>query len=235
MMRRFSLNVGGTYTENSTPLAIITTPVVTDVDASYFNGGSVTALFDTYQTGDVLSVNNQGTGAGQIGVSGTNITYGWHHDWLIHWWISIESRDTLNSSATPAAVQALVGQIVYSSTSDDPTAGGVAPIRAATIWVSDGGNTGIGGPLAVSRSGIITVVNVTDAPTMSSTPLNPSFTEAAGLGTQAGAVSVFSGTATSTVEAGQAIIGLTFTVCGITDGANDENSGGWHHYYIRLE
>ncbi len=60
-----------------------------------------------------------------------------------------------------------------------------------------------------------------DAPTLTATALNPTFTEAAGLGTQASPVAVFSGASVGTVEAGQTITGLTFTVSGLQDGANE--------------
>ncbi|MFX8422200.1 hypothetical protein ABTL73_21060, partial [Acinetobacter baumannii] len=61
-------------------------------------------------------------------------------------------------------------------------------------------------------------------PTLTATASNPTFTEAAGSGTQAAAVNVFSGTAVSTIEAGQTITSLTFTVGGLVDGANEKLS-----------
>ena len=73
--------------------------------------------------------------------------------------------------------------------------------------------------LAVAST--VTVVPVNDAPTLTATALNPTFQEAAGLGTQAAAVSVFSGANASTIESGQTITGLTFTVSGLVDGANE--------------
>ena len=58
-----------------------------------------------------------------------------------------------------------------------------------------------------------------DAPTLTATASDPTFTEAAGLGTQAAAVSVFSSADANTIESGQTITGLTFTVGGLADGA----------------
>ena len=63
------------------------------------------------------------------------------------------------------------------------------------------------------------MVPVNDAPTLTATALNPTFQEAAGLGTQAAAVAVFSGANANTIESGQTITGLTFTVSGLADGA----------------
>ncbi|WP_374682213.1 DUF4347 domain-containing protein, partial [Accumulibacter sp.] len=87
--------------------------------------------------------------------------------------------------------------------------------------VTDSGGTANGGLDGKSEFITITVTPVNDAPTLSATALNPSFTEAAGLGTQAAAVSVFSGAVVSTVESGQTIVGLSFTVSGLVDGANE--------------
>lgn len=68
----------------------------------------------------------------------------------------------------------------------------------------------------------ITVNPVNDAPTASATALNPTFTEAVGAGTQAAAVNVFNASAISTVEAGQAITSLSFTVDGLLDGSQEK-------------
>ena len=65
------------------------------------------------------------------------------------------------------------------------------------------------------------MVPVNDAPTLTATAPNPTFQEAANLGTQAAAVSVFSGANANTIESGQTITGLTFTVSGLADGANE--------------
>ncbi|MDK9703948.1 MAG: tandem-95 repeat protein [Sulfuritalea sp.] len=89
-----------------------------------------------------------------------------------------------------------------------------------TMTTSDGGNTGTGGTLTDVDSIDINITPVNDAPTLTATALNPTFTEGAG-STQAAAVSVFSGAAASAVEAGQTIAGLTFTVGGLLDGASE--------------
>ncbi|WP_294989122.1 Ig-like domain-containing protein [Sulfuritalea sp.] len=62
---------------------------------------------------------------------------------------------------------------------------------------------------------------VNDAPTLTVTAANPSFTEAVGSGTQAVPVAVFSGAAVGSFESGQGIAGLTFTVGGLVDGVNE--------------
>ena len=127
------------------------------------------------------------------------------------------SGGTLSTAATDT----LVNNITYQDTNlDNPTAGN----RVFTLTqVKDSGGTANGGSdtttLAVAST--VTVVPVNDAPTLTATALNPTFQEAAGLGTQAAAVSVFSGANANTIESGQTITGLTFTVSGLVDGVNE--------------
>ena len=54
-----------------------TSALVTDVDSTDFDTGTLTVSFTagSDSTEDVLAIRNQGTGAGQIGVSGLNVTY----------------------------------------------------------------------------------------------------------------------------------------------------------------
>ncbi|MFT3857961.1 MAG: DUF4347 domain-containing protein [Aquabacterium sp.] len=130
---------------------------------------------------------------------------------------------TLTKAAgiTTAAMQTLVNGITYQNIStDNPTAGA----RTFTLTqIKDNGGTSNGGvdTTTLSAASTVTVVARNDAPTLTATASNPTFTEAAGAGTQAPAVSVFSGAAASTVETGQSITSLTFTVSGLADGANE--------------
>jgi hypothetical protein len=65
-----------TYSENGAPTAIAPTATVADVDSADFNGGSLTVAFTANgTTADQLTIQNQGAGAGQIGVSGSNVTF----------------------------------------------------------------------------------------------------------------------------------------------------------------
>src|SRR5262249_48803084 len=65
------------YTENQAATAIAPGAVVTDADSADFNGGSLTVSFGaTGHAEDQLTIQNQGTGAGQVGVSGGNVTFG---------------------------------------------------------------------------------------------------------------------------------------------------------------
>ncbi|MDH4369957.1 MAG: DUF4347 domain-containing protein, partial [Nitrospira sp.] len=81
--------------------------VVADVDSTDFNTGTLTVSFTAGSDSaeDVLAIRNQGTGAGQIGVSGANVTY---QGVTIGTFTGGSSGTnlviTLNSSATPTAV-----------------------------------------------------------------------------------------------------------------------------------
>ena len=111
---------------------------VSDLDSADFDGGSLlvsrlaggaTGLIDQYNSPDDLSqdqlgIRNQGTGVGEIGVSGTNVTFGG----TIIGTITSDGVDgaslevTFNSSADAAAAEALVENITYANSSDDPIA-----------------------------------------------------------------------------------------------------------------
>ncbi|MDH4568073.1 DUF4347 domain-containing protein [Pseudomonas sp. BN414] len=183
---------------------------VTDSDSVDFDGGKVTvAIIANRASGeDFLSILNQGTGAGQIGVSGSNVTFGGvvigtftggtgSNDLVI----------SLNANATPAAVQALVRTITYTNgnTLDPSTA-----TRTVRITVDDGdGATSANADIAVSVTG------VNDAPTLSATGGTSTYTE------NGAAVDLFSGVSVGTVEAGQTITGLTLTVSNLANGASE--------------
>ncbi len=218
--------IGGSYTENGTGIAVVTGTITAgDIDTSNFNNGSVTAKFTSYVTGDVLKVINQGVGAGQIGVSGANITYA---GTIIGTYTGGTAADlviTLNSNATSTAVQALVSQLQYSSTSQDPTFGGASPTRAVSVILNDGGNTGTGGPLTATLAGTVTITAIDTAPTVSVTATGGTFVEGAGISTGT-AVSFFSNAAVSAIESGQTIKSLTFTVNNISDSTEQINIDG---------
>lgn len=144
--------LGGTYTEqNATPLQFVSGVInVSDPDSPanfYINvaavAGSLTVALDTYVAGDTLSVLHQGTGAGQIGVSGATISYG-----NVAFATTSGGNGTplvisfTSSTATPAAVQALLAQLAYSNTTSvDPTVNNTDPSRVFTVTLNDGGNT----------------------------------------------------------------------------------------------
>ena len=83
-----------------------------------YDGGNLTVSFTSGSTSaeDVLGIRNQGSGAGQIGLSGANVTYG---GTVIGTYSggSLGSNlvITLNANATDVAVSALISNITYAN------------------------------------------------------------------------------------------------------------------------
>ncbi|MDP2034757.1 MAG: tandem-95 repeat protein [Polaromonas sp.] len=128
----------------------------------------------------------------------------------------------LGGSLTPAAAQTLVNGITYQNTiANDPTAGD----RIFTLTqIKDSGGTTSGGvdTTAVSIASTVSVVPRNDAPTLTATTTAQTVTETGTAGNQAPAsTAVFTGAAVGTVESGQTLTSLTFTVTGLQDGANE--------------
>ncbi len=183
-----------------------------DDDSPDFDGGNVTVAIvgNRVNTEDVLSIRNEGTSTGQIGTSGLLITYNGTvigartaeggtdiHDLVI----------SLNSAATPAIVQALIRNLTYINT--NTTAPNTA-IRTVRVTVNDGdGGTSSPADIAVA------VTEVNDAPILTATGGLPTFTEGGS------PVDLFSTVIISTVEPGQLIQKLVFTIDGVVDGSSE--------------
>jgi hypothetical protein len=145
---------------------------VTDADSANFDTGHVTvAIIANRVAGeDVLSILNQGTGAGQVGVSGSNVTYGGTtigayaggtgtNDLVI----------TLNANATPAATQALVRVLTYANTN---TTSPNTAARTVRVTVGDGD-----GGTSANSDVTVTVTGTNDAPTVANAIPNQNATE----------------------------------------------------------
>ena len=210
-------NLGGdsvSYTEGAGSATLLDSggnATVADSDSADFNTGNVTVSIVTNRVSgeDVLGVRNEGSAAGQIGVSGSNITYGGVTIGTVGGGTGTSDLViTFNSaSATPAAVQALVRNLTYANSNgaEPGTAG-----RSVRITVNDGdGGTSSNAVVSVA------VVGINDAPTLSATGGTPTFTE------NGGVVDLFSGVTVSAVEPSQTLTGLSFTVTNVVDGASE--------------
>lgn len=201
------------YTEKSSGVLIDqgSNAVVTDADSTNFNGGSVrVSVTGGAVTGeDVLSVFSLGTATGQISVSGSNVLYGG---------VTIGSVTggtggnalviTLNASADAAAVTALVQSLQYSnSNTTTPNTGE----RTVSVTVTDETGTA-----STPADVTVNILAVNDAPVVSVTATNPTFTE------KGAAVVVFSGASISTVEAGQTVILMTIRVSNLANGSSEK-------------
>ncbi|PAU65348.1 DUF4347 domain-containing protein, partial [Pseudomonas indica] len=183
---------------------------VVDSDSADFNGGNITVAITANRVAgeDVLSVRNQGSGAGQVGLSGSAVLYGGVQVGTLVGGTGITNMViSLNAQATPEAVQAILRNLTYNNTNTtDPSTSN----RSIQVSVNDGDG-------GTSNLSVVTVsvTGVNDAPTASATGGTPTFTE------NGSAVDLFSGVSISTVESGQTITGMTLTVTNLADGASE--------------
>ncbi|RZL08394.1 MAG: DUF4347 domain-containing protein, partial [Rubrivivax sp.] len=170
-------NLGGdslNYNEGSGAVVIDqgTAATLTDSDTTVFNTGTLTVSIPAggSSSQDALGIRHQGTAAGQIGVSGSNVTYGGTTIGTVTGGTGGANLVvTLNGSATTAAVQALIRNITYANTdTDNPTAGA----RTVRFSLYDGA-----GGTSTHQDVTLTVVAANDAPTATITPNTYSATE----------------------------------------------------------
>jgi len=148
------------YTEND-PVAIIDgAATVNDPDSSDFDTGTLTVDFTSGGTAnDRLAIRNQGTGAGQIGVSGSSVTY---EGTIIGTFSGGASGSdplvvTFNANSSPVAAQALMRNVTYENVSEDPS--GAARTVRFVLTDGDGGTSN-------AEAETINVTPVVDDPVM---------------------------------------------------------------------
>ncbi|MBZ9764489.1 VCBS domain-containing protein, partial [Mesorhizobium sp. CA8] len=141
------------YTAGSAATAIAPTATITDIDSADFNGGKLTVAITANGTSaDQLTIQNQGTGAGQIGVSGSNVTYGGTVIGTLSGGTNGSNLViTFNASATQAAAAALADHILYSNATSPAIA------KTVTYTLVDGDGTVNGGTDAATASATINV------------------------------------------------------------------------------
>ncbi len=137
------------YTPSDPATIIDASATVTDFDSVNFEDGKLTVYFGSGgSANDRLEINNQGTGAGQISISGSNVKYEGTTIGSVSGGTdgSTPLVITFNVMADQAAVQALVRNITYENVSATPAPdsrivrfsisdgdGGVSSIETATI------------------------------------------------------------------------------------------------------
>ena len=125
------------YTEGDGAVVIDATAAASDVDSADFDTGSLTVDFTANSTAnDRLSIQNVGTGVGEIGTSGTDVSYA---GTTIGTFAGGSDGSTplvvtLNASADATAVQALLRNIAYANVSEDPS----SAARTVRFVVTDG-------------------------------------------------------------------------------------------------
>lgn len=151
--------LGGTttYAENQAPRQLASTVTMSDPDSPNFDGGNLTVRITVNRGAtDVLAITNQGNAVGQIGVSGSTVKFGGTAIGTFTGGTGNQSLViTLNTSATPAAVQALAKAITFAATGENPTAGQ----RTITFMVNDGD-----GASSTAATKLVNVTAINDAP-----------------------------------------------------------------------
>ncbi|RNL63296.1 right-handed parallel beta-helix repeat-containing protein, partial [Nocardioides marmoriginsengisoli] len=187
------------YTENAAATPITATGTVTDADSADFATGTLTVDYTANGAAeDRLAVRNQGTGAGQIGVSGANVSYaGTTIGTFTGGTGTTGLVITLNASATPAAAQALVRNITYANVSNTPS----TLTRTVRFVLTDGD-----GGTSAPATRTITVAAVDDAPVLAASGGTTPYTE------QSAAVAVDAGLTVTDVEGGPNATGAAVTI-----------------------
>jgi phosphodiesterase/alkaline phosphatase D-like protein len=141
------------YAAGQSPVTVAPTATVTSTQPN-FNGGNLTMSFSAngVSAEDKLAIANIGTGVGQIGISGANVTFGGttigtftggvHPNPLVV---------TFNASATPAAAQALLESVTYADLVNPVT----ESTRTVQAVLDDGSGSGAGPAVSLT----ITVAN----------------------------------------------------------------------------
>jgi len=128
------------YMEGNPPVRLdaATPATITDTDSADFHGGAIVVGITSGRIPpqDVLSITNQGTGTGQVGVSGTNVTY---EGIVVGTLSGGSSYDNLlialNGNASKPAARGIVRALTYQNISTEVPITGA---RGITIRVYDG-------------------------------------------------------------------------------------------------
>ena len=143
-----------------------TNAAVTDVDSIDFDTGTLTVSFTAGSDSaeDVLAIQNQGTGAGQIGVGGSNVTYeGVTIGTFTGGTSGIDLIITLNASADATAVSALINNITYENTDTENITTGNRSVRYVLTDGDGGISTNQDTTVTVARQSTVGVDGVIDA------------------------------------------------------------------------
>ncbi len=146
------------FTEDGAPTLIDPTITVVDADSSDFAGGLMqVSIVSGGAEGDRLSIFHQGTGAGELGVSGNDVTYGGTIIGTFNG--GLNSADplvvNLNANADATSTRSLMQNITFWNTSGNPA----AAARTIEFFLNDGD-----GGTSNTISQTATVTATADAP-----------------------------------------------------------------------
>ncbi|MFV3307729.1 Ig-like domain-containing protein [Pseudomonas sp. NY15181] len=207
-----NLGGGGSYTEGGAAIVIDSDASVADADLDALNGGagdySGASLVVVRHTGaDASDLFGFQAGNGITRVGNTLVKNGQviaSFDTSVTGQLTLTFTNANGQTPTRADVNHILQQLTYANASDDP----VASVGLDWTFADDQGATSVG-------TALVSLVAVNDAPLVNATGGSVTLTE------NGSAVDLFSGVSIDTVEAGQSITGLTFTVSGLADGASE--------------
>jgi hypothetical protein len=113
-----TIPASATFDEGGAAVQMAPNASLTDTNANFLNGNLIVSEGQSNQTGDIMAIRNQGTAAGQIGISGNTVTYGGTN--MGTWTGGTNGSPlvvSLNANATAVDTQALMQDIMF-STSD---------------------------------------------------------------------------------------------------------------------
>ncbi|MEA3013736.1 MAG: trimeric autotransporter adhesin, partial [Sphingomonadales bacterium] len=154
------------YSENGAAAPIAPGGAIIDVDTTDFGGGSLwVTITNGLNAEDMLSVLNQGTGAGQVGYANGLITYEGVTiaDLLPTLGFPVpvlDIRFRSNVAVSPAAAQAVLQAVAYHNISQDPS---TTP-RTVTFTFNDGDGNPAGGDPPGNATATINLTSLNDAP-----------------------------------------------------------------------
>lgn len=149
------------FTEGDSSLTLAPNAALTD-DNSSFDGATLTITFAANgSSDDQLTINNIGTGPGELGVSGTDVTY---EGTIVGSFSGGDNGNplviTFNADACHCAVQLAMDNIAFSNSSDTPS----TDQRTVSFTLVDGGGIALGGSDTGSADVVIDVTAINDAP-----------------------------------------------------------------------
>jgi len=106
-------------TVNGAPQIIAANVTFTDADNN-FDTGALTVAHLLAQ--DTVAIRNQGSGAGEIGIAGSNVSFGGTVIGSFAGGAGSTFTVTFNAAATAAGIEALIENLTYANSSDTPTA-----------------------------------------------------------------------------------------------------------------
>ncbi|WP_158070152.1 DUF4347 domain-containing protein, partial [Motiliproteus sp. MSK22-1] len=205
-------NANLAFSEGNSATQVDSAGTVSDADGdAEWNGGTLEVqITGNAETGDRLSIVDSDGDGTAITISGTNIFANGVDigDLSASGGIVTDGTKltiTFDADATNSNVQEVLQSIRYDSTTQDPGTSN----RTVTFTATDSSAA------SASDTRTIAITAVNDEPTLTANASNPTYTEGGA------AASLFSGTSVDTIESGQNITGLSFTITNVTNGSNE--------------